>query len=84
LSRGDLTDSEWHILDPLLSDRGEREPRTDRSAYRFLASRHRNVWHTELALGGVVQLEQIHGGHQNILEPILRLGTDSSLIDFRR
>ena len=30
-------------------------------------------WH----LGGVVQLEQIHGGHQNILELILRLGTDT-------
>jgi transposase len=26
LSRGDLTDSEWRILDPLLPDRGERGP----------------------------------------------------------
>jgi transposase len=26
LSRGDLTDSEWRILDPLLSNRGERGP----------------------------------------------------------
>ena len=27
MSRGDLTDSEWGILDPLLPDRGERGPR---------------------------------------------------------
>jgi len=26
LSRGDLTDSEWHILNPLLPDRGDRGP----------------------------------------------------------
>jgi transposase len=26
LSRGDLTDSEWRILDPLLPDRGDRGP----------------------------------------------------------
>jgi transposase len=26
LSRGDLTDAEWHIFDPLLPDRGERGP----------------------------------------------------------
>jgi transposase len=26
LSRGDLTDAEWHILSPLLPDRGERGP----------------------------------------------------------
>jgi transposase len=26
LSRGDLTDAEWHILNPLLPDRGERGP----------------------------------------------------------
>ena len=26
MSRGDLTDSEWRILDPLLPDRGERGP----------------------------------------------------------
>jgi len=26
LSRGDLTDAEWRILDPLLPDRGERGP----------------------------------------------------------
>jgi len=27
LSRGDLTDEQWRILDPLLPDRGERGPR---------------------------------------------------------
>ncbi len=26
MSRGDLTDSEWHILNPLLPDRGDRGP----------------------------------------------------------
>src|SRR5437879_7289952 len=26
VSRGDLTDAEWHILNPLLPDRGERGP----------------------------------------------------------
>ena len=26
MSRGDVTDAEWHILNPLLSDRGERGP----------------------------------------------------------
>jgi len=26
LSRGDLTDAQWRILDPLLPDRGERGP----------------------------------------------------------
>src|SRR6266498_5465374 len=26
VSRGDLTDTEWHILNPLLPDRGERGP----------------------------------------------------------
>ncbi len=26
MSRGDLTDTEWHILNPLLPDRGERGP----------------------------------------------------------
>ncbi len=26
MSRGDLTDAEWRILDPLLPDRGERGP----------------------------------------------------------
>jgi transposase len=26
LSRGDLTDEQWRILDPLLPDRGERGP----------------------------------------------------------
>jgi transposase len=26
LSRGDLTDAEWRILNPLLPDRGERGP----------------------------------------------------------
>ena len=26
MSRGDLTDAEWHILNPLLPDRGERGP----------------------------------------------------------
>lgn len=26
MSRGDLTDSEWRILDPLLPNRGERGP----------------------------------------------------------
>ena len=26
MSRGDLTDAEWHIFDPLVPDRGERGP----------------------------------------------------------
>jgi len=26
VSRGDLTDAQWRILDPLLPDRGERGP----------------------------------------------------------
>ncbi len=28
MSRGDLTDTEWRIFDPLLPDRGERGPST--------------------------------------------------------
>jgi len=73
LSRGDLTDAEWRIIDPLLPDRGERgRPDFGQAAssqwhslgpaHRRAVARHAGaLWQLELGVRPLHALEQARG-----------------------
>jgi hypothetical protein len=61
LSRGDLTDSEWRILDPLLPDRGDRGPTI--SGKRRMVNGILWVLHT----GALARLLERYGNWNSVL-----------------